>query len=273
MSMGLDQGDGHPGGFPWINVATIGTDAAFSAIAEARSELLRWLLSGALILVAYTALASALIHWHQLDEPDETAAALVIDLAPVPVAPTNIQSDVPPEPEHEEVPPEEPVERVEEPELKPDIIPDVKPEIVIPQPIPEPEPTPKEEAPPPPPAPQVPKAVEAPVAAAPSQGKLSTSNSNAVPAWKRQVANLLERNKRYPAAAQQRGERGVTEISFSVDRQGRVMSSHIVRSSGSAALDQATLDLVRRVQPFPAPPSEMAGAQIELIVPIRFKMN
>ena len=254
-----------------MNLATIGTDAAFSAIAETRSELLRWLSSAVIILIAYAAMATVLIHFHEFDEPDDPASALVIELAPMPVAPTNMPSDVQPEPEREEVPPEKPVEKVEEPELKPDNIPDVEPEIVIPQPMPETEPTPREEPPPPPPAIQVPKVGEAPVAAAPSQGRLSTSKSNAVPAWKRQVVNLLERNKRYPAAARQRGERGITEISFSLDRQGRVVSSRIVRSSGSSALDQATLELVSRVQPFPAPPSEMAG--IELTVPIRFMMN
>jgi hypothetical protein len=41
----------------------------------------------------------------------------------------------------------------------------------------------------------------------------------------------------------------------------------------SAALDQETLALVRRAQPFPAPPAAMPGAQIDLAVPIRFNMH
>ena len=50
-------------------------------------------------------------------------------------------------------------------------------------------------------------------------------------------------------------------------------ATRVVKSSGSAALDQEMLDLVRRAQPFPAPPAAMLGAQIDLTVPIRFNMQ
>jgi protein TonB len=122
-------------------------------------------------------------------------------------------------------------------------------------------------------APYAPQVEEAPVAAAPTQGQVSVSNSDAVPSWKRRVVTLLERNKRYPSAAQSRGEKGTAQLAFSLDRTGRVTASRIVRSSGSATLDHETLELVRRAQPFPAPPSEMPGAQIDLTVPIRFNMR
>jgi protein TonB len=46
-----------------------------------------------------------------------------------------------------------------------------------------------------------------------------------------------------------------------------------VHSSGSPALDQETLDLLQRAQPFPPPPPELAGAQIDLTVPIRYNMR
>ena len=39
---------------------------------------------------------------------------------------------------------------------------------------------------------------------------------------------------------------------FSLDRQGRVVDSRVVPSSGAAALDEEALALVRRAQPFPA---------------------
>jgi periplasmic protein TonB len=63
------------------------------------------------------------------------------------------------------------------------------------------------------------------------------------------------------------------ELTFSLDRQGRVVSSKIAKSSGSSALDEATLELVRRAQPFPAPPPEMAGAEVNLSVPIRYNIR
>ena len=73
------------------------------------------------------------------------------------------------------------------------------------------------------------------VAAAPVQGQPTNENSNAIPTWRSAVVALLERNKRYPTDA--RDARGVAQIAFSLDRQGRVTRSQILSSSGSAALD------------------------------------
>ena len=134
--MRTDQGECEPEAIDRLDAATFAGEAAFGFIARSRNELLRWLFSGMVVLTAYAAVAAVFIHWHEFAEADDPAAALVIELAPMPVAPTNVQSDVQPEPEHEEVPPERPVEQVEEPELKPEIVPDVKPDIVIPQPMP-----------------------------------------------------------------------------------------------------------------------------------------
>jgi periplasmic protein TonB len=96
------------------------------------------------------------------------------------------------------------------------------------------------------------------------------SNSDALPSWRSQVIGILERNKRYPAEAEARQEHGVSSLAFSLNRQGRVTSARIAGSSGSSALDAETLALVRRVQPFPPPPPEVGGAQISLVVAIRY---
>ena len=92
--------------------------------------------------------------------------------------------------------------------------------------------------------------------------------------WQKQIVALLERNKRYPAAAQSRREQGVAQVFFSLDRQGRVVDSRVVRSSGAAALDEEALALVRRAQPFPAwPAPEFPGERVDLTVPIRFNLK
>jgi len=67
------------------------------------------------------------------------------------------------------------------------------------------------------------------------QGQLNPNISNAVPTWKTQIVALLERNKRYPETSQSRREQGVAQVFFSIDRQGRVIDSRVVRSSGAAA--------------------------------------
>ena len=71
-----------------------------------------------------------------------------------------------------------------------------------------------------------------------------------------------------------RREQGTAQVFFSLDRQGHVIESRIVRSSGAAALDEEALALLRRVQPFPVWPQEQfAGDHLDLTVPIRFSLK
>jgi protein TonB len=49
--------------------------------------------------------------------------------------------------------------------------------------------------------------------------------------------------------------------------------SRIVRTSGFAALDQETIDTVRRAQPFPPPPPNLPGETFDFTVPIRFNIR
>jgi protein TonB len=46
-----------------------------------------------------------------------------------------------------------------------------------------------------------------------------------------------------------------------------------VRSSGTSALDEEALALLRRAQPFPPPPPELSGSRVDLTVPIRFNLK
>jgi periplasmic protein TonB len=101
-------------------------------------------------------------------------------------------------------------------------------------------------------------------AAAPSGGPSPSD-------WRSQVIGILERNKRYPPSAESNHEEGTAHLAFTIDRQGRVTSAHIAGSSGSAALDAETLSLVHRVS-IPPPPAEMAGAQISLVVSLRYNI-
>ncbi|MGB3446877.1 MAG: energy transducer TonB [Xanthobacteraceae bacterium] len=91
--------------------------------------------------------------------------------------------------------------------------------------------------------------------------------------WKRRLALHLQRNKRYPREAQVRRESGTARVSFVVDRHGHIVSSKIVKGSGSQALDHETLELLQRAQPLPTPPSDIGGAQFAFTVPILFELK
>jgi protein TonB len=261
--------------------------------AEDTAELRRWLISAAIVVLAHGAGAAAMVAWREQVEPAEPAAAIVVEFAPLPVAPANRETDIPPGPEQvmSDASPDRPVETVKETvEEKPEqkIEPVEEPPLEV-KPAPNPElpiqpPTPqqKQEMPqrqePRPPAPTTSMPQAAPletaaIPAAPVQGPPVPKSSNAIPTWKTQIAALLERNKRYPPAAQARGERGVAQVFFSLDRQGRVIDSRVVRSSGAVALDEEALALLQRAQPFPAPPAELGGPRVDLTVPIRFNLK
>jgi periplasmic protein TonB len=86
-------------------------------------------------------------------------------------------------------------------------------------------------------------------------------------AWQREVVRLIALKPRYPAMSRLVGEWGTVVVDFRVDRQGRIAHIGIARSSGSARLDDAALELVRQAQPFPAPPT---GAKLDLSIPISY---
>jgi protein TonB len=213
-----------------------------------RADAARWALCFTLVLFFHVAGVVALLaRWN---DASDLASAPVIEiyLAPMEATPDVTPNDSPPEPEQAEAEPEKKAEP-EPPQAELQITPPPKPV--------------KEEKP---------KQKQASLPTA-----LSKANQKAERAamlnWQSQLASKLERSKRYPAEARARGEQGVAQLSFSIDRRGGVHNARIARSSGSSALDQATLALIERAQPLPPPPPDIQGAQISIVVPIRYSMR
>ncbi|MBS0244186.1 MAG: energy transducer TonB, partial [Proteobacteria bacterium] len=119
-------------------------------------------------------------------------------------------------------------------------------------------------------APQVAAPTVAAVAKAQSIGTPSEHDRRAVAAWQNRLLDLIERNKRYPAQALAHRSQGTTTIAFRIDRHGRLLDAEVVSSSGSPALDEEALALMRRAQPFPVPPTALPDSNLSLSVPIRF---
>jgi protein TonB len=107
--------------------------------------------------------------------------------------------------------------------------------------------------------------------AAPTPG--SAAGRQAIASWRELLMMRLQQNKRYPASAEARLEQGVVTLSFTVDRNGRVLARKIVRSSGVTALDDEVLAMIQRAQPLPAFPPAMVQQSINLTVPIRFSLK
>jgi protein TonB len=80
----------------------------------------------------------------------------------------------------------------------------------------------------------------------------------------------LESFKVYPPQARRRHQTGVVQLTFAIDRQGRVLLAQVTKSSGVAALDQAALDMLAAAQPLPKPPSDVTDERISMTVPVEF---
>jgi protein TonB len=270
---------------------------------------LRWSLAALVVASAHGMAGWVIANWQRAEAAmGAPPAAVMIELAPLAVAPEAPQQDVAPGPEMAEAqpepepPPPEPVEEPKEiepppPEPEPVAIPE--PEIRIPELPPLPDaaavlaPPPKEVPKPPPevkprpkPKPKVaerkkpvrpdkPKAEQttAPVAqaqvAARAAAPASGASSPSPAATASWRGSLMAHLNRYKRFPSGAAP-GTVQVAFSIDRGGRVLSARLVRGSGDAALDTEAVAMIRRASPVPAPPDGIGGSAIALAVPIRF---
>jgi protein TonB len=235
--------------------------------------------------------------------------AVMIDLAPVAVAPEAPPQDVAPGPQMveaqaspqplpEEVPPEE-----RPPEPEPDPEPPPEPEIEVPLPdMPPPPnaalflppkvetPRPRTERPPPrraerprrpvPPRRARPNDRQAPRTTAPPTAQAQRTDTAAAPA-----SGAASAPSASPAtwrgalnAHLNRFKRfpsgasgGTAQVVFTIDRSGRVTAARLSGTSGDAAIDAEAVAMIRRASPVPAPPASVGGGgSVTLAVPVRF---
>jgi periplasmic protein TonB len=244
------------------------------------SDSLRWSICAALVLMAHGVIAAAIAARSDYAALEAGAPVVMIELAAITVGPPTPQNDLAPGPEQTEpesqarLPQEaKPEEKRIEIERVLDVTPTPDP-VALPPPVPEPSKQPEQRAEQEPapeaPVPTAPPAVEAPAPrpAAPLPGEEVRKPSVAILTWQRTLIAHLQRHKRYPPQA--RGEQGVASVAFRIDRRGHLLTSRIVRSSGSAVLDEETLAMIKRAAPLPAPPGDIAEAQLSFIVPIRY---
>ncbi|MBI1204374.1 MAG: TonB family protein [Rhodopseudomonas sp.] len=263
---------------------------------------LRWGLCFSVALGLHAATATALIvSWHDTADLVANSPVVMVDLAPVAVAPRSTPTDDPPAP----------VERKQQ--IEPDPTPDTPPELTEIEPAPTPEPpVEKVEVPPepapepelamlPPPKPPIEEKIEKPIekkverkkrrhrvaslASAPSAADrkadraeapmpgAAAQHSNALPDWQSRLVAQIIRNKRYPAEALSRGDHGTVQVSFRVDRSGGIHNARVVRSSGSSVLDRDALAWLDRSQPLPPPPPSVQGTSFAFHVPLRYTLR
>ena len=92
-----------------------------------------------------------------------------------------------------------------------------------------------------------------------------------IASWQQAVVAHLARFQHYPAQA--KGATGIINLGFGIDRQGHVLNSQIIKSSGSAALDAEALSLLTRAAPLPTPSAAVPDSDLTFVLPIRFVLR
>lgn len=194
-----------------------------------------------------------------LDAPEP--AAPVVPKRPAPPKP----APVPPRPEEpvEPEPVHEPLPKVEE---APPEVEESQEEIPVePEPVSRPQPEPIAPA-----LAQTQPAENLRPAAAQAQ-PVRTETLSTV--YLQNVYQRIQRAKRYPRFARDRGMEGRTHLEFVLSRDGKLLESRVVNSSGHSLLDQEALLTLRRAAPFPKLPDTMRAANVVMNVVITFMLQ
>jgi protein TonB len=240
----------------------------------------RWMIA-ALVVIAIHVLAVAVYLFTRSEgqPPGAPPDAVMIDLAPVAVAPPpQDEVDTPPQPDQTQPdtppppspvippPPDQPPPPTTDTNapVEPDVQEAPQAEVVMsaPPPPPPPKPAVKTEKPAKP-TNHLPK----PQHRMKSTRTLQRSNRQAAPIaglngaavadWKSQISMRIQSEK--PDGIQ--GQSGTAVVAFSVSASGSIRGVRLVRSSGSAVLDRAAIETVRRANPVPpAPPGVPGGS-------------
>jgi protein TonB len=250
---------------------------------------LRWTACLALVVVVHATALLLLRRTIPAIVP-ATPEAIMMDLTPEPAAPPQPEQRTPPEPAQPEqlippqpeqlTPPEPPPPQPAPPDPTPPEplpIPDVAPPVSHAE-VPLPPPRPHIQRPAPRPAmvkpvPQPPAVIQsqpAPVSPPTPSAPPAPPSPQVKASWESQLVAHLARFKRFPAAAQRRGEQGVVTVRLMIDHTGIVLAMAIVQGSGYADLDAEAQAWMTHAQPLPRFPPEMTAQQTQVVVPLHF---
>lgn len=94
----------------------------------------------------------------------------------------------------------------------------------------------------------------------------------AIQAFQMRLLREVNRNLRYPRQARQELLEGIVLVRFTMDRKGNVSNVVIHEPSAFEALNQEGIAVLLRAS-FPAPPPELKGDAIEMILPVKFSLR
>jgi len=88
-----------------------------------------------------------------------------------------------------------------------------------------------------------------------------------------QIISKIYKSVRYPGSAVKRNQEGSVRASVIIDRGGNVTSITLIDESEFTVLNTAVINAIKDAAPFSALPQAVRGNQLELTIPVAFKLN
>ena len=91
--------------------------------------------------------------------------------------------------------------------------------------------------------------------------------------YEQALAAWLDQHKYYPASLRRRGLEGEGVLRVRLARDGHVLTLETFSALPDPLLERVAMDWVRRADPFPAVPQEVAGTDYSVRFPVRFRLD
>ncbi|HWU00435.1 MAG TPA: TonB family protein [Terriglobales bacterium] len=262
-----------------------------------RGAAICWPLSLTMVVAAHLAAAWWLLSTHSPPPPiPQPLPAILLDMAPAPMPATAAppKPPAPPLPDYHATP-HPPTPQVQAPSIEePKPLPAVAADVALPQqakstpkPVAKPKPVkPKKMEKLQPPTPAPPQTQPAPAAAPPTpsvdsqaqqraaqqqkEAALAAATLAAKSNWLGEVVQHIAKFKRSPRSRLRLPLR--TVLSFAIDRDGKLLSQHVLQSSGRDEIDDEALAWIKRADPLPKPPAEISDNDLAhgFTIPVDF---
>ncbi len=83
----------------------------------------------------------------------------------------------------------------------------------------------------------------------------------------------ITRTKSYPKFARKAAIEGRVLVAITVDARGKILDVTVKSSSGHQVLDDSTLEAIRRIERFPAPPEALSWQTKTFVLPVSYKLS
>jgi TonB family protein len=101
----------------------------------------------------------------------------------------------------------------------------------------------------------------------------TVKSSKALSRFHDELKQFIEENKEYPLLAQKKGQEGQVHVSFTILRGGEITDIRLLKECPFKRLNDATLDLFKKISTFKRLPDELDRDKIEISYLIDYRLN